>query len=364
MLKERVGNAEHFERTYCFEVSHPTNMHLHLTYDPDLSTLTDALRTRAWIASNDRVLRVEKPGEGNMNLVLRVVTAQKSLILKQANPFVQKYPSIPAPTERVAVEAAFYGLASQKRGVKTYLPNCIGFDPENHLLAVEDLGDSTDYTAVYQKNQALSATEIAAATLFLARLHRARFPNAVKAAFPPNLALRQLNHAHLFHFPFLLDNGFDLDTVQPGLQALSLRYKTDAALKDTLRVLGEVYLSPEDTLLHGDYYPGSWLKTGQGFKVIDPEFCFFGPAEYDLGVFFAHLILAQTPVSALQTVLPVYKPGRKIDLGLMAQFTGMELLRRIIGLAQLPLELRLEERAALLENAAALLKDANKGLFV
>jgi 5-methylthioribose kinase len=44
------------------------------------------------------------------------------------------------------------------------------------------------------------------------------------------------------------------------------------------------------------------------------------------------------------------------DAHLAAQITGMEILRRIIGLAQLPLELSLEERKDLLAEAADLVK--------
>ena len=130
-----------------------------------------------------------------------------------------------------------------------------------------------------------------------------------------------------------------------------MEYKTDERLKRKIKELGEVYLASGAVLLHGDYYPGSWLKVSSGFKVIDPEFAFFGPAEYDLGVMLAHLRLAQQPEEDIGRVLDMYG-GRAIDEKLVSRFEGMEILRRLIGLAQLPLELSLDEKGELINVAA------------
>ena len=47
---------------------------------------------------------------------------------------------------------------------------------------------------------------------------------------------------------------------------------------------GERYLAEGSTLLHGDYYPGSWMTVDDAVFVIDPEFSFKGFPEFDLGV--------------------------------------------------------------------------------
>jgi 5-methylthioribose kinase len=331
-------------------------MELNLSYDISLQQLTQWLREQGWVKADAMVQSVEKPGEGNMNMVLRVVTQNGNLILKQANPFVQKYPTIAAPTERVAVEAAFYQFVSAKRRIKAFLPDFIGFDPKNNILAVQDLGKNSDYTKIYQKGQTLTIEEAKKTTLFLDRLHGTNFPQQSVRSYPINMALRQLNHAHLFVSPFLEDNGFDLDTVQPGLQELSLTYKTDEKLKKSLAGLGKLYLQPGKSLLHGDYYPGSWLSTKHGFQVIDPEFSFFGPAEYDMGVLMAHFKMAQLPNDLVNIALDEYNAPRFFDPSLMSLFASVEILRRIIGLAQLPLDLTLQERADLLKEAAQVIR--------
>ena len=48
----------------------------------------------------ESVCGLGRAGEGNMNLTLRVQTEERSFILKQARPWVEKYPDIPAPKER------------------------------------------------------------------------------------------------------------------------------------------------------------------------------------------------------------------------------------------------------------------------
>lgn len=330
-------------------------MAFQLALDTPLDVVTDYLRQQLWLPAGASVSALEKPGEGNMNVVVRVLSSHGSFILKQARPYVQKYPHIPAPVERVQVEARFYEITEQQDRLQQYLPTFIGFDPEAQVLALEDLGAGADYTYIYRKGEQLSEEEIVQATRFLQYLHRADFPAGVRRSFPANLSLRRLNHEHLFQYPYVLDHGFDLDTVQPGLQELALPYKRDTQLKHCISTLGERYLSAGEHLLHGDYYPGSWLKEADGFRVIDPEFCFFGPAEYDCGVMIAHFMMAQLPAQAVDLVIANYQlPG--FDEGLARQFTGMEILRRLIGLAQLPLELDLEEKQALLQIAAGLVK--------
>ncbi len=321
---------------------------MNLSLKTALQDLTLYLHQRNWITAEDAVLALEKPGEGNMNMVLRAKTQQSKLILKQANPYVQKYPDIPAPVERVAVEAKFYEFVASVQALDQFMPNLIGFDAANRMLAVEDLGEGADFTTLYQKGQSLSKAHLEQIIFFLSVLHNT---NLNAAQFPDNLALRKLNYEHLFVYPYMEDNGLNLDKIQEGLQAMAETYKTDAALKKKMQLLGEVYLSEGKALLHGDYYPGSWLNVNGNFKVIDPEFSYFGSAEYDLGILIAHLNMAQLPKEQVMYIRSTYKCPAGFEWALCMQFAGMEIMRRIIGLAQLPLDLTLGEREQLLSNA-------------
>ncbi len=326
-------------------------MHLD-AQQPD--ALQDYLRRRGWLDADETITSLEKPGEGNMNYTLRVSTPTRTLIVKQSRGYVEKYPTIAAPADRAVIEGRFYQKVQGVPELASYMPQLLDIDPDNNTLVLEDLGLSSDYTFLYQPSGVLSESDVLSLTAYLSALHRQFKTDQPNPAFT-NRAMRALNHEHIFNYPFLEDNGFDLDTVQPGLQALAMPYKQNSALKTVVRQLGESYLADGQTLLHGDYYPGSWLQTTAGTKVIDPEFCFYGPAEFDLGVMMAHLLMAQQPTTVRSAVLTNYDKPEGFDEPLRQQFTGVELMRRLIGLAQLPLHLSLNDKRELLEDAQALL---------
>lgn len=276
-----------------------------------------------------------------MNLVLRIKTNKRSLILKQSKHYVRKYPQIPAPIERIVVEHQFLELIGGNAFLASLAPRVVLFDPLQHILISEDLGKGSDYTGVYSGKKALSLNEIQFLSGFLSVLHGLKITE-----FPDNLSLRKLNHEHIFIFPFLEENGLDLDSIQPGLQDLSLSFKKDLVLKEALENLGKRYLSPGTALIHGDYYPGSWLVVNTGPKVIDPEFAFLGDPEFDLGVFLAHLDLAQLTEPLKKAAIESY--SRPFDHTLVQQYRGAEILRRLLGIAQLPVNLTLSQKESLL----------------
>jgi len=231
------------------------------------------------------------------------------------------------------------------------MPTMIGYDSENYVMAMEDLGTGSNYSDVYKKGVKVPDETIDAAIDYLSKLHNHSFSEETITDFSDNLALRKLNYEHLFIYPLMEENGFNLDDVQAGLQTVAVEYKTDKVLNKKMKYLGESYLLSGNVLLHGDYYPGSWLNINGEFKVIDPEFCFFGKPEYDLGVLIAHLKIAQATENQIDSIWKKYAQPAGFSKHLTQKFIGMEIIRRIIGLAQLPLELTLDGKKNLLEEA-------------
>lgn len=321
----------------------------------DLAGLDPILRSMQLLAVDESIMSMEKPGEGNMNFVVRVITDRRSLILKQSRPWVEKYPQIAAPIERVEAEASYYRLISQVPELKTLSPALRGYDAVNFVIAFEDLGTGSDYAFVYQSGKGMSSSETTDLLRYLSVLHRA-VAKKPAPAFPDNLPLRRLNHEHIFNFPFQPDNGFDLDAIQPGLAALAEPLQRNQDLKTKIARLGDVYLSPGTVLIHGDFYPGSWLRTAAGTKVIDPEFAHLGRAEFDVGVMAAHLLMAeQDPATIAETLLHYQKPPG-FEHTLCRGFCGVEIMRRLLGVAQLPLELDLSAKRALIDLAVTLVQ--------
>lgn len=320
----------------------------------NLIELSSYLKRQNWLQANEKVEAATIPGAGNMNYTLRIHTNQRTFIIKQARPYVEKYPQIPAPTERAMIEAHYYQLTQQNPTLRAFTPQLMGKDEVNCILIMQDLGEANDYTNIYQKGQSITPEELTGLMDYLGELHQNFNTNKVELSIQ-NRAMRALNAEHIFNYPLLEENGFDLNTVVPGLQPIAMKYKQDAKLKAKAVTLSKFYTNDGTNLLHGDYYPGSWLKTDDGVKVIDPEFCFFGPPEFDLSVTIAHLKMAQHEEILITHLLNTYHRCDSLDQNLLNKFIGIEIIRRIIGLAQLPLGLSLEERGELLEEAYDLL---------
>ena len=332
----------------------------------DLTKLEHYLKQRAWISSDESVTAAATAGEGNMNCTLRVVTSKQSLIVKQSRPWVEKYDQIPAPVERTMIEGQFYQLV-QSQGkiasqiatqIATMMPRLIGIDPIANIIALEDLGVSRDFNGLYAGDQ-LAPVEMNQLITYLSLLHEIHPGSRPELT---NRSMRELNHEYIFQLPLRLENGLDLDTFTPGLQAFSLELKKDPQFVGAVALLGTRYLSDSGTsLLHGDFYPGSWLRTSLGIKVIDPEFCFFGPAEFDLGIFLAHLHLSRQPETITAQLIPEYRKFRAIDPHLTQQFAGIEIMRRLLGVAQVPVHLPLDQKQMLLRLARSWILSLKSG---
>ena len=328
----------------------------------DRTSIESYLKGQGWLNLDEKVTAVEIPGAGNMNLTLRVKTSNRSFIIKQSRGYVEKYPQVAAPAERALREAEFYELVSTQEHLKQQMPTLNGVDVDNHVLNLEDLGDGVDYSFLYQRGNILNTGELEKIMQFAASLHTGINTTTTTAPLP-NREMRKLNHEHIFIYPYLTENGLDLDDILPGLRKVGMIYKKDASLQKAVKMLGERYLADGKTLLHGDYFPGSWLKTEKGIKIIDPEFCFFGNAEFEIGITLAHLKMAAQPKALTQKALDIYTSLAPLDIELCKRFMAAEILRRILGLAQLPLSLDLEERKSLLVQAREILVQPNNKLL-
>ena len=308
-----------------------------------LESISEYLQSRGWLLESERVVAAARAGEGNMNYTLRVRTSGRSIIMKQARPWVEKYPHLPAPWNRALIEGRFYQLIGTQPALAQRMPRLLGFDPKAHLLVLEDLGETQDFTDLY-RGAALPQEGLMALLQYLVDLHLA-FRNYEAKSFFANPAMRELNHAHIFVIPLKRNNGLNLDSITPGLEAEAAQLRTDGPYTTAVFELGRRYLGNGDALVHGDYFPGSWLRVPSGIKVIDPEFCFFGPAEFDLGVLIAHLYLARQPEILVRKSLTDYQGAAPLNTRLTLQFAGVEIMRRLIGVAQLQLPYGLEHKA-------------------
>lgn len=315
----------------------------------DKQGLTDYLTTASFLEGDERVENTSIPGAGNMNYVIRVKTNKRSFILKQSRPWVEKYPSIAAPIERIHIEALYYAQVATSPKLAAYSPKVLLVDKANFILLLEDLGALQDFSYLYEGTTHIREKDIRSLAQYAAQLHQLELDD-----FPENRAMRELNHAHIFDIPFKENNGIDLEAIQVGLSDLAAKIRADKQLVASIAACGSLYLSERGTaLVHGDYYLGSIMRTDEKLFVLDPEFCFFGYAEFDLGVFVAHLYMAKQPLDRITLFLEEYNKETSCDDQLVYAFAGIEIMRRLLGIAQLPIVLSIEEKEALLAQANA-----------
>ena len=292
-------------------------------------------------SSDEQVHNVEVPGEGNMNVVLRVETNKKSFILKQSRPYVNKYPNIKNSEKRIIVEDQFYELII-KSEIQKFFPKKIDFIKKDLILLIEDLGQCRDMSYLYSSKN-MNLDHFNSLIYILESIHKTKVNS-----FPSNYSLKELNHEHIFVLPFQ-KNDFQLDDIQSGLKKLSTYITNDSNINDVVKRIGDMYLKVGNTLLHGDYYPGSWMEKDDNVYVIDPEFSHLGFKEFDLGVMAAHLTMITESEDYLNKIIKAY--SENIDKSIFYKVSGIEIIRRIIGLAQLPLDMSLNAKEKLLNIA-------------
>lgn len=308
----------------------------------------NVLRTLGLLEADEALTAMGPAGEGNMNLTLRLHTPRRRFILKQARPWVERYPEIAAPWDRSRVEWRFYEIVGNWPEVADRMPKILGAHEAAHLIVLEDLAEARDMTSLYG-DDAPSSTELLSLADYLAALHeRSRNQELVLK----NREMRALNHEHVFSIPFA--NALDLDAFEPGLREAANRIAERTVFRQRVTETAERYLADGPTLVHGDFFPGSWLRTRDGIKVIDPEFGHMGAPELDLGVAVAHLALTARPSDeGLRFLERYHARARRLDPTLIASFASIEVVRRLIGVAQLPIPATNGWRTALLERACA-----------
>ncbi|MGM0851790.1 MAG: S-methyl-5-thioribose kinase [Bacillota bacterium] len=264
------------------------------TYQPLTEQAAIALAIRLRIFEDGTLLTCEEIGDGNLNLVFRVLEREtgKGIIIKQALPYAKVVgESWPLTIERARIEAS--ALKLQQSFVGDLVPEVYYSDPTLAITVMEDLSALTIARAglIKGENYPRLSHDIGtflANTLYFTSdyaLHPFKKKEYVKEFSNPELC--KITEDLVFTDPFFNSetNEFEEELSQ-DVQHLW----ADFTLKLEVAKLKKSFLTEGEALLHGDLHTGSIFVDKNQTKVIDPEFAFYGPIGFDIGQFIANLI--------------------------------------------------------------------------
>lgn len=240
--------------------------------------------TKAW--------RVREVGDGNLNLVFIVEGPSGAAVVKQALPYVRLVgESWPLPLKRSFFE--YHALTRQAQHDPGAVPEIFHFDEDQAIIVMEYLTPHVILRRAYIDGRQLTDVpgtlgRFMARTLFrssdLAMDTRQR--KADLALFADNVELCDITENLVFSDPYFAA-AMNRHTT-PHLNTLVAELRADRDLKVEAQRLKHLFVARAEALVHGDLHTGSVMVTDTDTRVIDPEFAFYGPMAFDVGMLLAN----------------------------------------------------------------------------
>ncbi|KXG10302.1 Methylthioribose kinase [Anoxybacillus sp. P3H1B] len=264
-------------------------------YEPLTESGAVALAARLGLFPEGTPFICQEIGDGNLNLVFHVFDPQtkKGVIIKQALPYAKVVgESWPLTLKRAVIES--HALRTFADYVPQYVPKVYYSDESLAITVMEDLS----HLQIARKGFIAGKTypllsqhigEFIAKTLFYTSdfgMNQQQKKQLQQNFINPELC--KITEDLVFTDPFFdhETNNFE-EELRRDVEALW----NDDALHLEVAKLKRKFLTEADALIHGDLHTGSIFASDTETKVIDPEFAFYGPFGFDIGQFFANLLL-------------------------------------------------------------------------
>ena len=278
-----------------YEILTPETIPAYIARTPHLAEIVDA-----------STLSVHEIGDGNLNLVFACKDAAgRGICLKQSLPYVRLVgESWPLTPERVIAEGR--GLAAGTEFAPGVVPAFFGVDAEQHVLAMEYLMG----WGMYRSELNLGNSYPGVATQLGVYIARVAFHTSLfavdqgevkaKVAEAINPELCKITEDLVFTEPYIdVDNNSFVDELAPEVEAM----RADEQLRAEVAMMKYTFMTAAEALVHGDLHTGSVMvrngETGPECRVIDPEFCYYGPVGFDLGALFGNYLAARARAAVL-----------------------------------------------------------------
>ncbi len=279
-----------------------------LTCDTLAMRLGDLDILRDQIGHDASAWRVREVGDGNLNLVFIVEGPVGSAVIKQALPYVRLVgDSWPLPLKRSYFE--YQALMRQSQRDAGMTPMIFHFDEQQAIIIMEYLSPH-----IILRRALIEGREIPNLApklgCFLARtLFRGsdlcmetKVRKADLALFADNAALCDITESLVFTDPYF--NAKRNRHTSPQLDAIVAQLRGDRDLKVASQRLKHIFAAMPETLIHGDLHTGSIMVTDDDVRVIDPEFAFYGPMAFDVGILLANFWMSYFSQSGHEGATP------------------------------------------------------------
>lgn len=240
--------------------------------------------------------QVREVGDGNLNLVFIVEGSAGSVIVKQALPYVRLVgDSWPLPLKRAFFE--YHALIRQAERDPGSVPEVLHFDESQALIVMERLQPH-----IILRQQMIAGKRVSGLGETIGRfcarnafrgsdlsMQTAR-KKADLALFSDNVELCDITENLVFTDPY-----FDAEMNQyttPQLDGIVAELRNDQMLKIEVQHMKRAFSAKAETLCHGDLHAGSIMVTDEESRVIDPEFAFYGPMGFDIGMLVGNYLMA------------------------------------------------------------------------
>jgi 5-methylthioribose kinase len=265
----------------------------YLALSPDTlpARLASIEAVTARIGANSRAWTVKEVGDGNLNLVFIVAGEAGAVVVKQALPYVRLVgESWPLPLKRTFFE--YHALTRQAARDPGRVPGIHHFDEVQSIIVMDYLAPH-----IILRRALIAGQELPLVAEDLGRfLARALFrgsdlamdtrkKKADVALFSDNVELCDITENLVFSDPYF---EAKLNRHTSGLDLVVAELRADRDLKVEAQKLKHVFSAKAETLCHGDLHTGSVMVKPTDTKVIDPEFAFYGPFGFDVGMLIAN----------------------------------------------------------------------------
>lgn len=258
---------------------------------------------------------IREVGDGNLNLVFIVTGEKGAVIVKQALPYVRLVgESWPLPLKRSFFE--YHALTRQVQRDPGMVPEVFFFDETQAIIVMEFLTPHVILRQALIEGRALPRVGrdlglFVARTLFrgsdLSMVTREK--KADVALFCDNVELCDITENLVFSDPYF-EATLNRHTT-PQLDPLVAELRSDRDLKVEAQRLKHIFSAKAETLCHGDLHTGSVMVTEHETRVIDPEFAFYGPISFDVGMLIANFWMSYFSQAGHETT-----PGARDDMRL------------------------------------------------